>query len=57
MYRQQIRTLSLNGMMLSDLGPMATGISANDILTSDYSEIIGIASAVMRNGGDMNKVT
>ena len=44
-------------MMLSDLGPMATGISANDILTSDYSEIIGIASAVMRNGGDMNKVT
>ena len=56
MYRQQIRTLSLNGMMLSGLGPMATGISAHDILTSDYSEIIGITSAVMRNGGDMNKV-
>ena len=55
MYRQQIRNLALTGRMMNGLGKLATGISATDILTSPFSEIIGIASAVMRNGGDMNK--
>ncbi|XP_075257630.1 uncharacterized protein LOC142349757 isoform X2 [Convolutriloba macropyga] len=55
MYRQQVRNLALTGRMLNGLGKMASGISATDILTSDFSEIIGITSAVMRNGGDMNK--